>query len=70
MSNKTALQELLEWIDSEDYNLSELESYILSHRKELLEKERYQIMGSYSAGCVCGYIMTDTEYYDGQYGNP
>lgn len=27
-------------------------------------------MGSYSAGCVCGYIMTDTEYYDGQYGNP
>ncbi|MDV3749085.1 hypothetical protein CMU21_14730 [Elizabethkingia anophelis] len=79
MSNKTALQELIE--DIEAYkkeamtyrNIRELTAlnYVLIKCSLLEEKEKQQIMEAFKKGVTSCYdFKTSEEYFNEKYGNP
>lgn len=71
---KTAMQELIDFIESQDYNFlnkEQLESCdkIQSKAKELLIEEKRQITLSFEAGATYGFDISSKNYYKNTFHN-
>ena len=67
MKQKTSMMELIEYVDSIWEN-GGWEETIKEKAKQLLEKEKEQIMGDFKVGYDCGYLdnKDNGEYYYNQ----
>ncbi len=62
---KTAMQELIEWV--EHWKNEPLSEFQQSKIKELLEKEKEQIMIAFEVGDIQNHIQDAEEYYNQTY---
>lgn len=70
MSNKTALQEILSKLKEHEHLYGNMYPQFESWLKEGLEKEKQQIRQAYNSGSICRDLLTGSEYYKEEYGNP
>ena len=65
MDNKTAMQEMVEWIEQRFNNPQETE--VFKKATELLEKEKEQIIGAFEQGLEFGFPTNGSNYFNKTY---
>jgi uncharacterized protein YbcC (UPF0753/DUF2309 family) len=75
MANKTALQELMEWMNEESQVIPVDPYYVYQKAEELLVKEKEQLMKANLDGFIQAYefvpgeyVKTSEQYYNETYG--
>jgi len=68
MENKTALQELIDYIMDDEWN-NKGKGDILTKAQMLLEKEKKDILEAWTAGKTSDYYQTSESYINKKYSN-
>ena len=68
MENKTALQELIDYIMDDEWN-NKGKGDILTKAQMLLEKEKKDILEAWTAGNTSDYYQTSESYINKKYSN-